>query len=169
MDANGAAGWRACMFCYWQLCHSRHDPPKRGSARRSCCGIGFRTCRAGRSKPQGYGESLQSSDREDQNRASGCICKSQNVLHMSYNIICRVKPYIQPFERRLALQELTALAGAQPCPLPSLVDEADRFQVRSRVPAPDLARELAFWEVVAADKTFMTRQSLRESTANIVR
>jgi hypothetical protein len=88
---------------------------------------------------------------------------------MSYNVICRVKPYIQPFERRLALQELTALAGAQPCPLPSLVDEGDRFQVRSRVSAPDLARELAFWEVVAADKTFMTHQSLRESTANVVR
>lgn len=88
---------------------------------------------------------------------------------MSYDIICRVKPYIQPFERRLALQELGALAGAEPSPLPALVDEADRFRVRSRMPAPDLARELAFWEVVAADTTFMTRQCLRESTANVVR
>ncbi len=88
---------------------------------------------------------------------------------MSYNVTCRVKAYIQPFERRLALQELTALAGAEPRPLPSLVDETDRFQVRSQTPPQDLARELAFWEVVAADETFTTYQSLRESTVNVIR
>ena len=88
---------------------------------------------------------------------------------MSYEVTCRIKAYIQPFERQLALEELTMLAGAAPRPLPTLVDETDRFQVRSQLPPHDLARELGFWEVVSFDKAIMTRQSLRESTVNIVR
>ncbi len=34
-----------------------------------------------------------------------------------HTIICRMKPYIQPFERKLALDELTALSQAEPKPL----------------------------------------------------
>jgi DNA modification methylase len=88
---------------------------------------------------------------------------------MSYDVVCRVKPYIQPFERQLALRELAALAGADPAPLPALVGPPDQFRVRSRTPATTLARELAFWEVVASNKPITTRQSLRESTTNVAR
>ena len=36
---------------------------------------------------------------------------------MTHTIICRMKPYIQPFERKLALTELIAIGKAEPKPL----------------------------------------------------
>lgn len=36
---------------------------------------------------------------------------------MTHTIICRMKPYIQPFERKLALTELAVLSKAEPHPL----------------------------------------------------
>src|ERR1041384_1745906 len=88
---------------------------------------------------------------------------------MTQDVVCRVKPYIQPFERQLALRELSMLTGCEPIPLPSLVDQPDRFRVRSGTSVDELARELAFWEAVGVDKAIITQQSLRESTANLVR
>ena len=88
---------------------------------------------------------------------------------MNPQVTCRIKSYIQPFERELAIRELRSLAGATPKPLPNLLDEPDRFKVASRLSATELARELAFWEVVADKDTVTTRQSLRESTVNLVR
>jgi site-specific DNA-methyltransferase (cytosine-N4-specific) len=88
---------------------------------------------------------------------------------MNSQVTCRIKSYIQPFERDLAIKELRSLAGAAPRPLPSLLEEPDCFKVASRLPASELARELAFWEVVADKETLTTRQSLRESTVNVVR
>lgn len=88
---------------------------------------------------------------------------------MSFEITCRIKPYIQPFERELAMRELEALAGSSPKPLPNLLAEPECFQVSSRLSAPALARELAFWEVIWGRRSWTTRQSLREATTNVVR
>ncbi len=88
---------------------------------------------------------------------------------MNFQVTCRIKSYIQPFERGLAIRELRSLAGAEPKPLPNLLEEPDCFKVASRVSAPELAHELAFWEVVAGKDTLTTSQSLRESTVNVVR
>ncbi len=88
---------------------------------------------------------------------------------MTYELSCRIKAYIQPFERQLALRELQALAGDEPKPVVSLAHETDCFKVRSRLAPELLARELAFWEAVCGEKTLITTQSLRESTVNVVR
>ena len=87
----------------------------------------------------------------------------------SDQIACRIKPYIQPFERRLALTELAALACSPPAPIgPS--SETVEFQVRSSIPPTRLAAQLAYWEQVRTpERTLATTQSLREATVNIVR
>jgi site-specific DNA-methyltransferase (cytosine-N4-specific) len=79
-----------------------------------------------------------------------------------------MKPYIQPFERTLALAELSAIAGTKPVP----VDETEHpilFSLSGLANAGTLARQLAYWEVVEADKPYFTTQVLRERTVNVVR
>jgi site-specific DNA-methyltransferase (cytosine-N4-specific) len=88
---------------------------------------------------------------------------------MTYELTCRIKPYIQPFERELALRELEALAGAVPRPVPRDPGQPECFRVRSQVAPVALARDLAFWEAVRGENTLTTTQSLRESTVNVVR
>ncbi len=88
---------------------------------------------------------------------------------MTSPITCRIKPYIQPFERKLGLRELIALAGGKPLPLAGQFDKSGIFKITSRITAAELARELAFWEVIEGKKSVTTRQSLRESTVNLVR
>lgn len=88
---------------------------------------------------------------------------------MKLAITCRIKPYIQPFERKLALRELQSLAGALPKPVPSLDEEPECFRVNSRITPTVLARELAFWEAVCIERTIITTQSTREATVNVVR
>jgi DNA modification methylase len=84
-------------------------------------------------------------------------------------IRCRIKDYIQPFERSLALQELLAVAATKPKP----VDKSEagtEFIVSTASPVAALASRLAYWEVVSSkDKAVTTAQSLRESTVNVVR
>lgn len=85
-------------------------------------------------------------------------------------IECRMKPYIQPFERQLAIAELTAIAGS---PVP--IDNADAskaltFQVRTRAEKIELVRTLAYWERVRNGAfDHVTLQALREATVNVVR
>ncbi len=88
---------------------------------------------------------------------------------MNSSITCRVKPYIQPFERKLALRELEVLAHDPPRAMPLVGEEPQCFHVKSRTSARFLARELAFWEAVCDERTLNTTQSLRESTVNVVR
>jgi DNA modification methylase len=88
---------------------------------------------------------------------------------MTFPITCRIKPYIQPFERELGLRELSSLAGGKPLPLADRFDKSGIFKIASRISVADLARELAFWEVIDGKKPITTRQSLRESTVNLVR
>jgi hypothetical protein len=87
---------------------------------------------------------------------------------MSISLSCRLKPYIQPFERELAYRELKALARAG-LKREGTPEECASFQVRSEVEAKVLVRELAFWETVTGHETAITKQSLREATVNVVR
>lgn len=83
---------------------------------------------------------------------------------------CRLKSYIQPFERVLALQELEAIAEASPTPNGTSGRDETEFVVETTKPAQSLAERLAYWEVVATRSTsFVTSQALRESTVNVVR
>lgn len=83
-------------------------------------------------------------------------------------LVCRVKPYIQPFERRLALEEMTRLTGFVPFPRHGEANTATEFVVKvNSAQVADLARRLAYWESVSP--AVVTRQCLREATTNIVR
>lgn len=88
---------------------------------------------------------------------------------MSFDVTCRIKPYIQPFERKLAVRELKSIAGNSPKPLSNPRAEPEQFKVTSRVHPTKLARELAFWEVIQSTEPLTTTQSLREATVNVVR
>lgn len=83
---------------------------------------------------------------------------------------CYMKPYIQPFERELALAELSGLSGAAP----TLDDPAKRstpwvYTVSSVSSPDDLRYRLAYWEVVDGQSPRPTRQVLREATSNGVK
>lgn len=83
---------------------------------------------------------------------------------------CRIKGYIQPFERTLALQELSAVAAATPYPVSDGDDLSTEFDVTTTKPVRVLVDSLAYWELVSTTSTATTtRQSLRESTVNVVR
>lgn len=79
----------------------------------------------------------------------------------------RMKSYIQPFERRLALQELRIMASAEPKRLGLLEETSTEYQLKSRCSSAELANRLAYWETVeVGDRALVTMQSLRESTVN---
>lgn len=81
---------------------------------------------------------------------------------------CRIKPYIQPFERKLALAELASLTQSFLQPNRSDADDVE-FEVRSDLPADVLAHKLAYWEYVSDGRLHITSQALREATVNVVR
>ena len=87
------------------------------------------------------------------------------------NMICKMKGYIQPFERRLALMELESLANTAATPEPSLLDEPLNYQLLTTRSADDLANKLTYWETVGPEGDYgrYTRQVRREATANVVR
>lgn len=84
-------------------------------------------------------------------------------------IVCRLKSYIQPFERRLALKELAAIAQSQPKPTNGRWDETLTFEVKSKVGPDVLADTLAYWECIDVDGCRLTKQVVREATANLAR
>jgi hypothetical protein len=88
---------------------------------------------------------------------------------MQFSSICKMKDYIQPFERHLALAELVALTGAQPQPRPPANGEPVEYRVVSKVRPEELASKLAYWECVQGDEDRLTSQTLAEATVNIVR
>ena len=81
----------------------------------------------------------------------------------------RIKPYIQPFERKLALAELRALVDAEPLPIDGAVQQAVVFSVPQAIRPEALARQLAYWEMVEGERPYLTTQVLRERTVNVVR
>ena len=87
---------------------------------------------------------------------------------MEKNVVLRMKSYIQPFERELALREVRALGHAE------LVNMSDGggndYSLRTKTPTKVLADRLTYWESVTdEDGTKLTIQALRESTVNLVR
>jgi DNA modification methylase len=89
-------------------------------------------------------------------------------LAMDLVIGCRLKPYIQPFERELAIRELAALTGVPAAQLADISPEG-RAELRSGVDLKLLASRLAYWESVGQLRDVTTVQVLREATANIIR
>jgi SAM-dependent methyltransferase len=86
---------------------------------------------------------------------------------MSYrSIICKMKPYIQPFEKVLALEELSSLAKVQVQPQPSDAAENNLFHISSPVSVETLKRRLAYWETINDGTSELTNQVLTEATAN---
>ncbi|MBV9761916.1 MAG: hypothetical protein JO340_15245 [Acidobacteriaceae bacterium] len=88
---------------------------------------------------------------------------------MRQPLVCRMKPYIQPFERELALAELSALAHTEPVAVDFGSDHPILFSLPPVVKPTTLARHLAYWELIEADQTYYTTQVLRERTVNVVR
>lgn len=96
-------------------------------------------------------------------------------MTVGYEIVCRLKPYIQPFERNLALKELEALTGAVPTPETAVDLPTDSlvYRVMTTQSPTYLADRLTYWEQLYPDGNpftrQLTRQVKREATANIVR
>ena len=83
-------------------------------------------------------------------------------------IVCRMKPYIQPFERVLALGELRQLTGRVPTAYES--DGGNNFRVlSSATTAGELSERLAYWESVTGAQQAWTRQTRREATTSLSR
>ena len=84
-------------------------------------------------------------------------------------LTCRMKEYIQPFERRLALQELRALTGAPVVPVDGDDATALTFTVTKSCNADSLREALAYWRSVGGDADGLTVQLRSEATSLIAR
>ena len=79
-------------------------------------------------------------------------------------LTCRMKEYIRPFERRLALQELRALAGGPVVPVDGDDATASIFSVSRVNDAGTLRGALAYWHSVGDDADGLTTQLRGEAT-----
>jgi len=92
-------------------------------------------------------------------------------------IQCQMKPYVQPFERKLALSELAALSKATPQVSKTSLTQGTLFQVaqpttyevQTNESVDFLANRLAYWEYLRGERLRATNQVLNESTLNVVR
>jgi site-specific DNA-methyltransferase (cytosine-N4-specific) len=92
-------------------------------------------------------------------------------------IQCEMKPYIQPFERKLALDELAALSKTAPqVSKTSLtqntlfqIEQPTTYEVHTDEPVHLLARRLAYWEYLRDERIIATNQVMKEATLNVVR
>lgn len=80
-------------------------------------------------------------------------------------IKCKIKPYIQPFEKTLALRELANLSGSTP-ELAENENGGEYYLVKTSVGDDYLTSRLSYWESV---QNKSTTQVLREATVNVVR
>ena len=80
---------------------------------------------------------------------------------------CRIKDYIQPFERRLALQELRALCSGPLSPIDGSEDTASVFSVVANGSADALREGLAYWRSVGRTDEDLTLQVRAESTSSV--
>lgn len=87
---------------------------------------------------------------------------------MANDITFKLKSYIQPFEHSLALEELQALAESSSGPTPVHHSEY-MYSIRTSKLASEFVNRLAYWEKVNTPTELITKQSLRESTVNVVR
>lgn len=84
-------------------------------------------------------------------------------------LTCKIKEYIQPFERQLALQELRALTGGAVTPIDGDESTALTFEVRVKASVGTLCRDLAYWHSVGNGTDCLTQQIRGESTSLIAR
>jgi DNA modification methylase len=83
------------------------------------------------------------------------------------NLTCRMKPYIQPFERTLALRELASVTASVPKQRKANNGDTPRWEVVTHLTAVAAAARLAYWETVEDAVPVHTRQVLREATAGV--
>lgn len=83
------------------------------------------------------------------------------------DLICRIKQHIQPFERRLALQEIKALARGDVRPIDGDIETASVFRVTSEAEANALRTSLAYWHSIGGSNTELTKQIRIEATARV--
>lgn len=89
-------------------------------------------------------------------------------------LLLEMKPYIQPFERLLALQELRALAHAEPTPQSRRDGEQSfLYQIATDAAPEFLANRLTYWQSLRGDgavsRNFITQQVRYEATADVAR
>jgi len=82
------------------------------------------------------------------------------------HLVCRIKPYIQPFERKLALREIQQLTGTQAL---QHADDENCFTINSDIDPDILLERLAYWESVKDGDLSWTKQSKREATIALSR
>ena len=87
---------------------------------------------------------------------------------MTTTVQCRMKPYIQPFERTLALAELRAVADVGALGMAS-TSCSTCVDVTTATSAESLAASLAYWEAVDDGAARYTHQALREATVSVAR
>lgn len=84
-------------------------------------------------------------------------------------LTCRLKERIQPFERRLALQELRALACGPVVPVDGNETTASTFRVAGPSDAAALRGALAYWRSVGDGANRLTDQIRGEATLGFAR
>jgi hypothetical protein len=87
-------------------------------------------------------------------------------MQTSTSLVCRMKPYIQPFERKLALRELVQLTGSE---LRQRSEDPNYFVVESRASSQLLIDNLAYWESVEDGRFYWTKQLKREATTYLIK
>ncbi len=81
----------------------------------------------------------------------------------------RIKEFIRPFERRLALQELHALTKQSLLPLDGDLESAKSFGVKGLSDLGALRSSLAYWVSVGDTPEGLTNQIRREATSIVAR
>lgn len=79
---------------------------------------------------------------------------------MSGVIECHLKPYLQPFERELAIRELIVLSGSEPREV-----QPNVYQVESRMPIAQLSHHAVYWESFHNGSSFLSTQVRYEMSA----
>lgn len=79
-------------------------------------------------------------------------------------IECRLKRYLQPFERELAVRELAALSASEPEQL-----EPHVYQVKSKVPISTLTSHATYWESFHNGVSLLSTQVRYEMSAEKAR
>lgn len=84
-------------------------------------------------------------------------------------LTCHIKEHIQPFERKLALQELYALTNGPATPIDGDYETASKFSIDPTSNIDTLRVSLAYWHSVGSDNEGLTTQLRGEATQRIAR
>ena len=80
-------------------------------------------------------------------------------------VLCQIKDYIQPFERKLAIQELRALCRGPLSPLDGSEQTASIFSVMASESTDSLRDDLTYWRSVGQSNEDLTLQVRGEATS----